>query len=223
MEAQLAMTRAQRVRAAMYPETVEDRSLLITTQLEGQQTNVQRLAEPSQMLKSAIVHLINYQDDAELATRAIPELTKLLNDEDPVRKRGLPARVSGLSPPGLAGRASPAAAAQPGSHPRGALWPPSSSFLLPELCGCLCPATGLSPPLPTRVSPQPVPAARTRLSCPGPAQALSASCRLWVPPALPLPSPCPSPQRACASSTRPRAARGCDPQRRSWSAVDEDC
>ncbi|PKU33066.1 junction plakoglobin [Limosa lapponica baueri] len=84
MEAQLAMTRAQRVRAAMYPETVEDRSLLITTQLEGQQTNVQRLAEPSQMLKSAIVHLINYQDDAELATRAIPELTKLLNDEDPV-------------------------------------------------------------------------------------------------------------------------------------------
>nr|XP_009686068.1 PREDICTED: junction plakoglobin [Struthio camelus australis] len=84
MEAQLAMTRAQRVRAAMYPETVEDRSLLITTQIEGQPTNVQRLAEPSQMLKSAIVHLINYQDDAELATRAIPELTKLLNDEDPV-------------------------------------------------------------------------------------------------------------------------------------------
>uniref|UniRef100_G1KUH3 Uncharacterized protein n=1 Tax=Anolis carolinensis TaxID=28377 RepID=G1KUH3_ANOCA len=84
LESQLAMTRAQRIRAAMYPETVEDRSLLITTQVEGQQTNVQRLAEPSQMLKSAIVHLINYQDDAELATRAIPELTKLLNDEDPV-------------------------------------------------------------------------------------------------------------------------------------------
>lgn len=84
LESQLAMTRAQRIRAAMYPETVEDRSLLVTTQVEGQQTNVQRLAEPSQMLKSAIVHLINYQDDAELATRAIPELTKLLNDEDPV-------------------------------------------------------------------------------------------------------------------------------------------
>ncbi|EMP40489.1 Junction plakoglobin [Chelonia mydas] len=84
MESQLAMTRAQRVRAAMYPETMEDRSLLMTTHIDGQQTNVQRLAEPSQMLKSAIVHLINYQDDAELATRAIPELTKLLNDEDPV-------------------------------------------------------------------------------------------------------------------------------------------
>ncbi|XP_053309140.1 junction plakoglobin [Spea bombifrons] len=84
MESQLAMTRAQRVRAAMYPETVEDQSYLLTTQIDGQQTNVQKLAEPSQMLKSAIIHLINYQDDAELATRAIPELTKLLNDEDPM-------------------------------------------------------------------------------------------------------------------------------------------
>lgn len=85
MESQLAMTRAQRVRAAMYPETVEDHSAyLLATQIDGQQTNVQKLAEPSQMLKSAIVHLINYQDDAELAIRAIPELTKLLNDEDPV-------------------------------------------------------------------------------------------------------------------------------------------
>merc|ERR1719244_2164865 len=36
------------------------------------------------MLKQAVVNLINYQDDADLATRAIPELTKLLNDEDQV-------------------------------------------------------------------------------------------------------------------------------------------
>lgn len=121
MEAQLAMTRAQRVRAAMYPETVEDRSLLITTQVEGQQTNVQRLAEPSQMLKSAIVHLINYQDDAELATRAIPELTKLLNDEDPVRKRGLIAPFSGLPAAGLPGGASPARVAQTGSQTAAAI------------------------------------------------------------------------------------------------------
>ena len=42
------------------------------------------LAEPSQMLKHAVVNLINYQDDADLATRAIPELIKLLNDEDQV-------------------------------------------------------------------------------------------------------------------------------------------
>lgn len=48
------------------------------------QTAVQRLSEPSQMLKHAVVNLINYQDDADLATRAIPELIKLLNDEDQV-------------------------------------------------------------------------------------------------------------------------------------------
>lgn len=85
--AQLNMTRAQRVRAAMFPETMEPGTTILSTQTDpSQMTNVQKLAEPSQMLKVAIVHLINYQDDAELATRAVPELTKLLNDEDPVRK-----------------------------------------------------------------------------------------------------------------------------------------
>nr|XP_014349208.1 PREDICTED: junction plakoglobin [Latimeria chalumnae] len=76
-------TRTQRVRAAIFPEMVSERISLSSTQVDpSQQTNVQKLAEPSQMLKSAIVHLINYQDDAELTMRAIPELTKLLNDED---------------------------------------------------------------------------------------------------------------------------------------------
>lgn len=88
LEYQMSTTaRAKRVREAMCPGmTGEDSSLLLATQVEGQTTNLQRLAEPSQLLKSAIVHLINYQDDAELATRALPELTKLLNDEDPVRE-----------------------------------------------------------------------------------------------------------------------------------------
>lgn len=82
------MTRAQRVRAAMFPETLESGTAILSTQTDASQmTNVQRLAEPSQMLKAAIVHLINYQDDAELATRAVPELTKLLNDEDQVMRR----------------------------------------------------------------------------------------------------------------------------------------
>lgn len=40
--------------------------------------------EPSQMLKHAVVNLINYQDDAAIAQCAIPELTKLLTDEDQV-------------------------------------------------------------------------------------------------------------------------------------------
>ncbi|XP_007542912.1 junction plakoglobin a [Poecilia formosa] len=85
MDTQYTLSRAQRVRAAMFPESLEEGTAILSTQTDpSQMTNVQRLAEPSQMLKQAIVHLINYQDDAELATRAIPELTKLLNDEDEV-------------------------------------------------------------------------------------------------------------------------------------------
>ncbi|XP_017333153.1 junction plakoglobin a isoform X2 [Ictalurus punctatus] len=84
-ESELTLTRTQRVRQAMFPETMQEGVTIVSTQLDSsQQTNVQRLAEPSQMLKTAIVHLINYQDDAELATRAVPELTKLLNDDDQV-------------------------------------------------------------------------------------------------------------------------------------------
>merc|ERR1711884_762390 len=85
MNAQLNQTRSQRVRAAMFPETLEDGIEIPSTQLDPREpTAVQRLAEPSQMLKHAVVNLINYQDDADLATRAIPELIKLLNDEDQV-------------------------------------------------------------------------------------------------------------------------------------------
>ena len=85
MNHQLNQTRSQRVRAAMFPETLEEGIEIPSTQLDpSQPTAVQRLAEPSQMLKHAVVNLINYQDDADLATRAIPELIKLLNDEDQV-------------------------------------------------------------------------------------------------------------------------------------------
>uniref|UniRef100_A0A4W6D971 Junction plakoglobin n=1 Tax=Lates calcarifer TaxID=8187 RepID=A0A4W6D971_LATCA len=85
LDAQYSLTRAQRVRAAMFPETLVEGEAAMPVQSDpSQQSNVQRLAEPSQLLKTAIVHLINYQDDAELATRAVPELTKLLADEDPV-------------------------------------------------------------------------------------------------------------------------------------------
>lgn len=35
------------------------------------------------MLKHAVVNLINYQDDANLASKAIPELQTLLSDDDP--------------------------------------------------------------------------------------------------------------------------------------------
>lgn len=84
-EMQLNQSRSARVRAAMFPETLEEGVQIPGTQIHpDQETAVQRLSEPSQMLKTAVVNLINYQDDADLATRAIPELTKLLNDEDQV-------------------------------------------------------------------------------------------------------------------------------------------
>ena len=46
----------------MFPETVDEAMEIPSTQLDpGNPTAVQRLAEPSQMLKNAVVDLINYQ------------------------------------------------------------------------------------------------------------------------------------------------------------------
>merc|ERR1719230_477415 len=85
MSATLNQTRSQRVRAAMFPETLDEGIPIPQTNFDpNQPTAVQRLAEPSQMLKQAVVNLINYQDDADLATKAIPELTNLLNDSDKI-------------------------------------------------------------------------------------------------------------------------------------------
>jgi len=85
MNQQLDQTRSQRVRAAMFPETLEEGIQIPSTQIHPDQpTAVQRLAEPSQMLKHAVANLINYQNDADLATFAVPELIELLNDEDQV-------------------------------------------------------------------------------------------------------------------------------------------
>lgn len=62
MNQQLNQTRSQRVRAAMFPETLEEGFQIPSTRIHpGQSTAVQRLAEPSQMLKHAVVNLINYQ------------------------------------------------------------------------------------------------------------------------------------------------------------------
>ncbi|KRX63350.1 Armadillo segment polarity protein [Trichinella sp. T9] len=83
INAEYEATRSQRIRAAMFPETIEDPKDPSIAQYDfGQMTNVQRLAEPSQMLKTAVVNIINYHDDAELTAKAIPELIKLLSDVD---------------------------------------------------------------------------------------------------------------------------------------------
>ncbi|CAK9289982.1 unnamed protein product [Gordionus sp. m RMFG-2023] len=77
----LNQTRGQRIRAAMFPETMDEGMEIPSTHFEGEDmTAVQRLAEPSQILKHAVGNLINYQDDAELSSRALPELVKLLTN-----------------------------------------------------------------------------------------------------------------------------------------------
>ena len=61
MNQQLNQTRSQRVRAAMFPETMEGIEVPSTHLIQSKPTAVQRLAESSQMLKHAVVNLINYQ------------------------------------------------------------------------------------------------------------------------------------------------------------------
>jgi catenin beta 1 len=79
----LVRTRADRLRAAMCPETLDDGASYVDTQYEeGEPTCVQRLAEPSQLLKEAIIMIIHYQDDVDVTAVAIPELIRLLQDDD---------------------------------------------------------------------------------------------------------------------------------------------
>ncbi len=81
-------TRAQRIRAAIFPETMEvesSLSLLSSQQFVNRQiTAVQKLSEPSQLLKNAVNDIINYKEDAEITEKALPELIRLLNDDDPI-------------------------------------------------------------------------------------------------------------------------------------------
>ncbi|UJR10620.1 hypothetical protein I4U23_014817 [Adineta vaga] len=90
--AQLNSTRAQRIRAAIFPEIADDNSSnnvpcspISPTQFRtGQATAVQKLSEPSQLLKNAVNDIINYKEDAEITEKALPELIRLLNDNDPL-------------------------------------------------------------------------------------------------------------------------------------------
>lgn len=82
------MTRAQRVRAAMFPETVTNTKKppppfeLPVLDPSKPMTALQTLAEPSQELKNAIADIINYQIDADFAQKFVPEIIKLLADPD---------------------------------------------------------------------------------------------------------------------------------------------
>ncbi|CAF1611590.1 unnamed protein product, partial [Adineta ricciae] len=91
MSAQLSSTRAQRIRAAIFPETLEDgvaggisMPMASPQFANGQPTAVQKLAEPSQLLKNAVIDIINYKEDADITEKALPELIRLLSDDDPI-------------------------------------------------------------------------------------------------------------------------------------------
>lgn len=88
MSDQFASTRGHRVRAAMFPETIDEQmavehsATVTATAIDGSGTAVQRLADSAQMLKSGVVDLGNFHDDSDLANRAIPELVRLLGDQN---------------------------------------------------------------------------------------------------------------------------------------------
>ena len=72
-------TRAQRIRAAIFPETLKDggnKQIQLSTKID-KPSDVQRLAAPSQMLNTAVLDQIKYVDEA-IASQANPETLKLL-------------------------------------------------------------------------------------------------------------------------------------------------
>ncbi|PAA71079.1 hypothetical protein BOX15_Mlig009386g1 [Macrostomum lignano] len=87
---QMHRGRAVRVRQALFPETVgaeAEQMAGLETLTRGRRrlpTSVQQLAEPAQILRTAVVNLINYQEDADVALHAAAELARLLGSSDPV-------------------------------------------------------------------------------------------------------------------------------------------
>ena len=60
---QFTRTRAERVREVLFPETMPDDGTVVPSPQydPNVSTSVQRLAQPSRMLKNAVVSLIHYQ------------------------------------------------------------------------------------------------------------------------------------------------------------------
>ncbi|CAD5120362.1 DgyrCDS8933 [Dimorphilus gyrociliatus] len=70
------------LRNAMFPENIEDQTMVQDVNSPQQPPPPQQA--PDHMLNTAVVNLINYQDDADIAAKAIPDLVKLLTEEDQV-------------------------------------------------------------------------------------------------------------------------------------------
>ena len=58
----MIQSRPDRVRMTMFPETIQEGDEIPSTQMmSNQQTNLQRLSQPAQILKSALSSLATYQ------------------------------------------------------------------------------------------------------------------------------------------------------------------
>jgi len=68
----------------MFPELeAEEEEMDQMAQTSTTLSIIEMLAEPSQILKNAVVDLLHVQDDTEAALRALPELIQRLRDPDP--------------------------------------------------------------------------------------------------------------------------------------------
>ena len=77
----LQRSRADRVRAALFPETVESKNVPPNLQTNlNVPTAIQYLSPACLELRDAIADIINYQLDADFAEKFIPEIIKLLGD-----------------------------------------------------------------------------------------------------------------------------------------------
>ena len=79
----ILQSQPDRIRMTMFPETIREGEEVPSTQmLPSHPTNLQRLAQPAQILKAAISGLATYQGSAGLTSHLLPDIAKLLMDHD---------------------------------------------------------------------------------------------------------------------------------------------
>lgn len=79
----MVQSRPERVMRTMFPETIQEGDEIPSTQMmPNQQTNLQRLSQPAQILKSALSSLATYQGSTEMTAQMLPEVVKLLTVQE---------------------------------------------------------------------------------------------------------------------------------------------
>uniref|UniRef100_A0AC34Q7M4 Uncharacterized protein n=1 Tax=Panagrolaimus sp. JU765 TaxID=591449 RepID=A0AC34Q7M4_9BILA len=75
--------RSNRIRSAMFPEFEADENEPEPVPQTSHFSIIEMFAEPSQILKNAVIDLLHVQDDTEAALRSLPELIEQLSSSDP--------------------------------------------------------------------------------------------------------------------------------------------